>query len=289
METQKRIEQATQRAMRFVTRNPAPGKLAEAMRYAMFPGGARVRPRLCLAVASACGDDQPHMSDAAAVAIEMLHCASLVHDDLPAFDDAEVRRGKPSVHSVYGEALAVLAGDALIVGAFDTIAREAAWAPDRVGPLIATVARSVGMPEGIAAGQAWESEETIDLESYHAAKTGSLFVGAAMAGALSAGADSFPWRIVGQKLGAAYQIADDLRDALLSEKELGKPAKQDSLHERPNAVEALGVSGTLDRLQALISEAIDFIPSCPGETELQKLIQSEAERLTPKQAVSSAA
>ncbi|MBA4781998.1 MAG: polyprenyl synthetase family protein [Rhizobiales bacterium] len=289
METGQRIEKAIERAMRFSTRKPTPPKLADAMHYTMFPGGARVRPRLCLAVAAACGDDQPHMSDAAAVAIELLHTASLVHDDMPCFDDAAVRRGKAAVHSVYGEPIALLVGDALIVAAFDTIAREAAWAPERVGPLIATVARAVGTPEGIAAGQAWESEEKINIEAYHLAKTGALFVGAAMAGALAAGADSYPWRAMGECLGAAYQLADDLRDAVLNEQELGKPARQDTLHDRPNAVETFGLSGTLSRLQGLIEDAIDAIPSCPGEVTLQKLIQSEAQRLTPKQSVQAVA
>ena len=91
-----------------------------------FPGGARIRPRLCLAVAQACGEDQPAVTDAAAAAIELLHCASLVHDDLPCFDDAPIRRGKPSVHRAFGEQLAVLAGDALIVLAFETLALAAA-------------------------------------------------------------------------------------------------------------------------------------------------------------------
>lgn len=289
MEASKRIERAIERAMNYATRKPAPPKLSEAMRYTMGSGGARVRPRLCLAVAAACGDDQPHMSDAAAVSIEMLHGASLVHDDMPCFDNASLRRGKPSVHKLYGEPLALLTGDALIVAAFDTIAREAAWAPTRVGPLIATVARAVGSPEGIAAGQAWESEDEIDIDLYHQAKTGALFVGAAMAGALSAGADSYPWRAVGERLGAAYQLADDLRDAVLSEQELGKPAKQDELHDRPNAVEAFGLEGTLKKLGGLIEDAIDAIPSCPGELELQKLIKSEADRLTPKQSIQAVA
>ena len=99
------------------------------MRHAVLPGGARVRPQLCLSVAQACGDDLPEMSDAAAAAIELIHCASLVHDDLPCFDDADLRRGKPSVHRAYGEPLAVLAGDALIVMAFEALARAAQGEP----------------------------------------------------------------------------------------------------------------------------------------------------------------
>ena len=92
------------------------------MNHAVFPRGARIRPRLCIAVAKACDEDQPAVTNAAAVAIELLHCASLVHDDLPCFDNADMRRGRTSVHKEFGECLAVLAGDALIVLAFQTIA-----------------------------------------------------------------------------------------------------------------------------------------------------------------------
>ena len=97
----------------------APPLLAAAMRHAVFPGGARVRPRLCLAVGLACGIKPAGLLTAAAIAIELLHCASLVHDDLPCFDDADTRRGQPSVHAAFGERLAVLSGDALIVHAYD--------------------------------------------------------------------------------------------------------------------------------------------------------------------------
>ena len=156
----------------------APTNLGEATRYAVFPGGARVRPRLCLAVAEACGNPFPEVSEGAACALELLHCASLVHDDLPCFDDAETRRGKPSVHRTFGEAVAVLTGDALIVLAFDTIARASCVAPAQLGMLIMALARAAGSPHGLAAGQAWESERSIRLDQYHRAKTGSLFVAA---------------------------------------------------------------------------------------------------------------
>ena len=118
MDPMTRIEAGLNLAFTRTHAPPAPPLLAAAMRHAVFPRGARVRPRLCLAVAAACGDDHPEAADAAACAIEFLHCASLVHDDLPCFDDAATRRGKPSVHAAYGAPLAVLAGDALIVLAF---------------------------------------------------------------------------------------------------------------------------------------------------------------------------
>src|SRR5215470_14101640 len=138
MDAVSRIERALRTAIGRADAVACPPKLAAAMRHAVFPGGARVRPRLCLAVAAACGDDDPDLSDAAAASIELLHCASLVHDDLPCFDDAITRRGRPSVHKAFGEPLAVLAGDALIVLAFQTMAR-AACSPRRLTKLIASV------------------------------------------------------------------------------------------------------------------------------------------------------
>jgi geranylgeranyl diphosphate synthase type II len=259
-----------------------PPLLAGAMRHAVFPGGARVRPRLCLAVAAACGDDLPAAADAAAGAIELLHCASLVHDDLPCFDDAATRRGKPSVHVAYGSPLAVLAGDALIVLAFQAIAWGAMAAPGRLSALVLTVAQAVGMPGGICAGQAWESEPNPDLTLYQRAKTGALFAAATMAGAAAAGADPLPWRELGAYLGQAYQVADDLLDAAARPEDCDKPVGQDALLGRPNAVKTYGLNGALDLLDQLAREAAESIPDCPGAIPLRGLIRQEASRLVPK-------
>ena len=155
-----------------------PPRLAAAVRHAVFPGGARIRPQLCLAVARACGDDQPGLADAAAVAVELLHCASLVHDDLPCFDDAPLRRGQASVHSAYGERLAVLAGDALIVMASQVLVQAGQAAPDRALQVMQTINAGVGMPGGIVAGQAWECEPRVALRDYQRLKTGALFAAA---------------------------------------------------------------------------------------------------------------
>jgi geranylgeranyl diphosphate synthase type II len=284
-----RVEAALEAAVMRAEAGSAPPLLAQALRYALFPGGARVRPQLCLAVASACGDDNPDMADAAAAAIEMLHCASLVHDDLPCFDDAATRRGKPSVHAVYGDAIAVLAGDALIIMAFDALAREGAMAPARLAPLLATVARGVGMPGGIVAGQAWESEPDPLVEPYHRAKTGALFVAALMAGAIASGADPLPWRLLGEKLGAAYQVADDLLDAVSSQEDCDKPVGRDAALHRPSMVTQLGLKGAYQRLQSLVMEAVAAIPPCAGEQTLRELVQIQATRLVPKQLALSAA
>jgi geranylgeranyl diphosphate synthase type II len=252
------------------------------VRHAVFPGGARIRPQLCIAVARACGDDAPALSDAAAAAIELLHCASLVHDDLPCFDDADTRRGQPTVHRAYGERLAVLAGDALIVLAFQVLGNAAAAMPARLPAVLGTVARGVGMPTGIAAGQAWECETRVVLADYQRAKTGALFAAATMAGAQAAGADGLPWQGLGEWLGEAYQVADDIRDVALDAAALGKPAHQDEIHGRPSAAHQLGITGAIAYFDQLIRRASESIPECRGAGALRALLQHEAERLLPK-------
>jgi len=283
------IERALERALSFATSGDRPPLLCKAVEHAVFAGGARVRPRLCIAVAEACGNPYPEASMSAATAIEMLHAASLVHDDLPCFDNSDLRRGKPSVHIAYGEPLALLAGDALIVMAFETLARDCAVTPHRLGPLIATIARAVGMPNGIVAGQAWESEPKIDVEEYHRTKTASLFVGATAAGAIAADSDPQPWMEVGRQLGAAYQVADDLRDALATAKEMGKPCKQDAPNSQPNMVDELGVPATLARLQDFVTNAVEAVPNVPGSDGLRSLIHGEVKRLMPGKLIRSAA
>jgi geranylgeranyl diphosphate synthase type II len=252
------------------------------MRHAVFPRGARIRSRLCLAVAAACGEDDPAAADGAAAAIEFMHCASLVHDDLPCFDNADTRRGRPSVHRAYGEPLAVLAGDALIVLSFQAVAWGAARCPDRLAALIMTLANATGLPSGIAAGQAWECEPVIDRDQYQRAKTGALFAAATMAGAAASGADAAPWRELGESLGLAYQVADDIADVLSGESELGKPIGQDKALGRPNAALSMGVDGAMRHLDALAAAAADSIPACPGAMALKALTLSEARRLLPK-------
>jgi geranylgeranyl diphosphate synthase type II len=284
-----RIEQALDEALSRAEASGAPPRLATALRHAVFPGGARIRPRLCLAVAHACGAGDPAPATAAAASIELLHCASLVHDDLPCFDDAPVRRGKPSVHRVFGEPLAVLTGDALIVLAFETLARETACPPHRLAALVLCVGRAVGMPLGIVAGQAWECEPYADLSVYHRAKTAALFAAATVCGAVAAGVEADPWRNLGERLGEAFQVADDLRDAAGSAEDLGKPVGRDAALDRMSAARELGIDGALARLDCLVDEAADSIPRCPGAGELRALIRLEAQRFLPKELVRVAA
>lgn len=273
-----RIETAMSRAIALGQEGTPPAQLSSALAYAAAPGGARIRPTILLSVAMACGDDQPEVSDAAASALELIHCASLVHDDMPCFDDADMRRGKPTVHLAYSEPLALLTGDSLIVLAFDVLSRRN---PERAMPLIRHLATRTGMPYGICAGQGWESESKIDLSAYHRAKTGALFIAATQMGAIAAGQEPEPWEELGARIGEAFQVADDLRDALYSEKELGKPVGQDEIHDRPNAVTQLGVDGAVARLKDILGGAISSIPSCPGEAALAKMVQATAQKLIP--------
>ena len=283
MDVAARIEASLADAVLLAEATGAPPRLAAAMRHAVFPKGARIRPRLTIAVAAACGDDRPALASAAAAAIELLHCASLVHDDMPCFDDAETRRGKPSVHRAFGVPLAVLAGDALIILAFQTLARVAAGAPERIGTVLSAVGDGVGVPFGIVAGQAWECETQVDLSEYQRQKTGALFAAACVAGAAAAGhAEPEAWRMLGDRLGEAYQVADDLRDAVEDEASLGKPVGRDAALGRPSAVAVFGLAGAVARLRDLSEAAVAAIPSCPGQAMLRALMLQEAQRLVPR-------
>lgn len=277
----KRIDAAISAAIRSGQAAPSPGRLASALHYSVTPGGARIRPTILMSVAAACGDDQPLITDAAATALELMHCASLVHDDLPCFDDADTRRGKPSAHRAFGEPLAVLTGDSLIIMAFQVLAQVATIDPVRASKLMLVLAQRSGMPGGICAGQGWESEEEINLSAYHRSKTGALFMAATQMGAVAAGEEAEDWEELGARIGEAFQVADDLRDALFDEETLGKPVGQDDLHGRPNAVAELGVDGAITRMRDILSGAISSIPKCPGEAMLAKLVTAQAEALTP--------
>jgi geranylgeranyl diphosphate synthase, type II len=260
----------------------APSRLVAAMRHAVFSGGARIRPQLCMAVATACGDDAPQLTNAAAVALELMHCASLVHDDMPAFDNADTRRGQPTVHKAFSEPLALLAGDGLIVMAYRVLLEAGAAHPERLIRLMDNMTTGVGLPNGIVAGQAWECESSADLGQYQRAKTGALFVSATCAGALSCGQAPEPWAPLGAYLGEAYQVADDIRDVIADAATLGKPAGQDVLHARPSSAQALGLEGAIVHFDHLIAQAASSIPACSSRDMLRQLVQLEAERLVPK-------
>lgn len=280
-----RLERVLEAALGAGAPRETPPHLLAAMRAAVLPGGGRVRPRLLMAVAAAHGEDAPALTEAAAAAVELIHCASLVHDDLPCFDDAATRRGRPTVHRRFGVETAVLTGDALIVLAFELLGR-AASRPDvpaqRCGPLVTALGRSAGAFGGLAAGQAWESAAEVHLGRYHRAKTAALFEAAAAMGALSAGAEPTPWRAMARHIGEAYQVADDLADALGDAANLGKPVDRDATLARPNAVHQLGIDGARARLGQLCRAAIEAIPLCPGRGALVEVVETTLARLVPE-------
>lgn len=286
METERRevlglVDGALRRALALAVGADSPPTLKHAMEYAVFPGGARLRPRLCLAVALAGGARSSDELTSAMASIELLHCASLVHDDLPCFDDADIRRGRPSVHAAFGEATAVLCGDALISLAFENLAVHIRGTGPLLAQLVDVLARAVGSAEGLCAGQGWELEAQIDLDQYHRAKTGALFAAATVAGALCAGDCRRDWSQLGVCIGSAYQIADDLRDVASCSTEIGKPTGQDANHGRPNAVAENSAKMALAKLQSLINNAVASVPSCPGRSALQTQIEYEAKSFVP--------
>jgi geranylgeranyl diphosphate synthase type II len=283
MEVESRIESALDRVIAKATAAPCPAHLADALRYAVFPGGGRVRPGLCLAVAQACGDREPDLADAAAVAVELLHCASLVQDDLPCFDDAPLRRGQPSLHKRFGEAVAILVGDALIVMAFSTVSAHVGVGKQAAAcaEILRVLAEAAGAPAGIAAGQAWESEPSVDVTAYHHAKTAALFQAAAVSGAIAGGGEPGAWRQAGALLGAAYQVADDLADALGQSGALGKPIHQDGNKARPSVVTSFGIPGAIRRLDQILGQAMQSIPECRERSNVEEFLRIAAERLCP--------
>lgn len=246
----------------------SPSTLHRAMRHAVLGGGKRLRPRVLLSVADACGASEADRELAllAACAIELIHCASLVHDDLPCFDDADTRRGRPTVHVLFGEAMATLTGDALIVLAFEAISCAAPEHARRALAICRLLARAAGAHDGLVGGQSleddpeWVAAAPEHLVRYHAMKTAALFQVAAEAGAIATGALNVgEWGAFGRNLGLAYQLVDDLQDVSGDAAALGKPVGQDVARGRPNAALAVGRHAAHAGLQAHLDGLRDRI------------------------------
>jgi geranylgeranyl pyrophosphate synthase len=214
-----------------------PGRLVEAMRYSLLAQGKRLRPILALAAAEAVGTRIDEPMRVAAASVELVHCYSLIHDDLPAMDDDDIRRGRPTSHKVFGEATAILAGDALLTLAFEWLADAAriANAPGRYLPAIAALARGAGV-SGMVRGQARDTITTLPatleaIERLHVEKTGALFRAAVEIGAATAGANPEQLAALGRygaAYGIAFQHADDRDD---SEHATFAPEARRRIHE----------------------------------------------------------
>ncbi len=247
----------------YFPRPPAcPPLISDAVRYSLMAGGKRLRPLLTLAAAdavSASGDEAIDVALPAACAMEFIHTYSLIHDDLPAMDNDTLRRGRPTLHMVYGDGIAILAGDALQAEAFALLGREPHaphLATRRLAALqtIAAAAGATGMVGGQvidlqAAGQVSAHRLTLDgpaLQDMHLRKTGALIRAAAVAGAIMGGADDAVTQAVSSwatEVGLAFQIVDDILDVEGSATELGKTAGKDAAHDKPTYPSRFGLDG----------------------------------------------
>ena len=263
-----------------------PDRLAEAMRYSVMAGGKRLRPVFCLLAAEACGAERAAAMPAAC-AVEIVHTYSLIHDDLPAMDDDDLRRGRPTCHKAFDEATAILAGDGLLTFAFELIGREVRPTSAALACVVA-LAEAAG-PSGMVGGQMadLEAEGRVDgtlqaLEAIHLRKTGALLRASLGMGAIIAGAPE-PWRVAldvyGRAVGLAFQIVDDLLDVHGDEVKLGKRVNKDSGLGKWTYPAFLGVDGSRALAKQLADEAVEALaPLGPRGERLRSLALDLLER-----------
>jgi geranylgeranyl diphosphate synthase, type II len=234
--------------LRFPSRAPRTDGLEEAMRYSLLAGGKRIRPVLALATADALGRDRAEVLPLAG-AIELIHTYSLIHDDLPAMDDDDLRRGRPTCHVKFGEDVAILAGDALYAEAFRLLLTAQAGAPERVLAAARELAAATGV-DGMVGGQyldiAGVSDTPEDLRRLHELKTGRLIGASVVCVLLLAGTDDervAGWRRFAGELGVLFQIVDDILDVTGTDEGLGKPQGSDERHGKRTYVTEFGLDG----------------------------------------------
>jgi geranylgeranyl diphosphate synthase type II len=241
----------------------APATLREAMRYSLLAGGKRLRPILALAACEAVGGAPEEALDAAC-AVEFVHTYSLVHDDLPAMDDDDFRRGRPTAHKKFGEAVAILSGDAMCAEAFRVAAQNRRGREERVADVVFELARAAGAV-GMVGGQLIDIEATgkkisiEELEQLHRAKTGELLLVAVRTGARMGGADAAAMErltVYGRALGLAFQIIDDVLDITADLATLGKDPGSDREAGKTTFVDLLGVDGARKRAKEVMDEGI---------------------------------
>ena len=281
-----RAEQALDHCLPPAEQSPA--ELHHAMRYAVLGGGKRLRPLLVYAAAHALGEDGMPL-DAAACAVELIHAYSLVHDDLPAMDDDALRRGRPTCHIVYGEAMAILAGDALQALAFEILANDTTGHIDAATAIsmLHALGRACGA-EGMAGGQALDLAAVgrkltlAELEHMHACKTGALIRASVQLGALVAGADTGTLQALDRyadALGLAFQVRDDILDVEGESAVIGKTAGKDAAADKPTFPSIIGLDASRARLAELTATALAAIkPLGERSVLLQELAHYAAHR-----------
>ena len=255
--------------------------LTEAMEYSLLAGGKRIRPVLVLETCRLCGGD-PALALPLACGVEMIHTYSLIHDDLPAMDDDDLRRGRPTNHKVYGEATAILAGDGLLTAAFGVLT-QAELPAERVVEAVSCLSREAG-PEGMVGGQvldmAGEGRALTrgELEQLQQLKTGALISAAAELGCIAAGGTEeqrCAVREYARCIGRAFQIQDDILDVASTTELLGKPVHSDEKNEKTTYVTWKGIEKAHEDVERLTQEAVDLLRKFPAKDDfLEELLKS---------------
>jgi geranylgeranyl diphosphate synthase, type II len=255
-----------------------PVSIHQAMRHSVFAGGKRLRPILCMEAGRMVSGSLPSGIEELGAALEMLHTYSLIHDDLPALDNDDLRRGRPTCHKAFGEALAILAGDALQTRAYEVLARLHCAAEARVR-IIEEIAHGTGTLSGMIGGQVVDLEaehkkpDLATLEYIHHAKTAALITASAVSGGLYAEASEDAvarLRCYGQAIGLAFQIVDDVLDVTQSSEQLGKTAGKDTAAEKATYPAMFGVDESLKKADALVQKASSSLAVFGAQAEMLK-------------------
>ncbi len=259
------------------SREPYPTPLVPAMRYSLEAGGKRLRPILCIAASEAVGGSESKVMPAAC-ALELIHTYSLIHDDLPAMDDDDLRRGKPTCHRAFDEATAILAGDALLTAAFEILAgagcqnKENALKWLEAAYVIAQAAGHSGMVQGQMMDLSFQGQEIAleELETLHRLKTGGLIEASVRTGALLGGGTNEEIVALGnygRYIGLAFQVADDILNVEGEQKILGKPVGSDVAHQKATGPSLMGLERAKARAVELIDSAVEELSICGGRAE----------------------
>lgn len=264
-----------------------PVSIHKAMRHSVFAGGKRLRPILCMEAGRMIAGSLPAGIDELGAALEMLHTYSLIHDDLPALDNDDLRRGRPTCHKVFGEAIAILAGDALQTQAYEVLARLKCPAEARV-KIVEEVAHGTGTVDGMIGGQVvdLEAEHTQPtaemLEYIHRSKTAALITASLVSGGLYAGANDkhvAKLRAFGMSIGLAFQITDDVLDVTQTSEQLGKTAGKDTASEKATYPALFGIEASIQKADTLVQQAFAELESFRERAEpLKELARFLVER-----------
>ena len=257
-----------------------PVSIHKAMRHSVFAGGKRLRPVLCMEAGRMVAGCLPAGIDELGAAVELLHTYSLIHDDLPALDNDDLRRGRPTCHKVFGEALAILAGDALQTRAYEVLAKLKCPAEARVR-IVEEIARGTGTVEGMIGGQVvdLEAERTapnaVMLEYIHRSKTGALIAASLVSGGLYAGGKDdavLHLRTFGQSIGLAFQIVDDVLDVTQTSEQLGKTAGKDTAAAKVTYPALFGLDESKRKAEALVHSALAELDGFGAQAETLKTL-----------------